>query len=89
MRFSWGSRKAASNLSKHGVSFPEAVTVFGDQLARTIPDPDHSHGEFRFVTIGLSSSGRLLAVAHGEDADEVRVISVRLATKRERLDYES
>jgi uncharacterized protein len=78
-----------SNLSKHGVSFPEAVTVFGDQLARTVSDPDHSHGAFRFLTNCLSSSGRLLTVAHGEDADEVRVISARLATRRERLDYES
>jgi len=58
MRFSWDKRKAASNLSKHGVSFPEAVTVFGDQLAQTIPDPDHSLEGYRFLTLGLSSSGR-------------------------------
>lgn len=89
MRFSWDKRKAASNLSKHGVSFPEAVTVFADRLARTIPDPDHSVGEHRFLTLGLSSLGRLLAVAHTEENDEVRVISARFATRRERADYES
>lgn len=89
MRFSWDKRKATLNLSKHGVSFAEAVTLFGDQLAQTIPDPDHSLAEHRFLTLGLSSSGRLLAVAHTEEDDEVRVISARLATKRERLNYES
>ena len=89
MRFSWDERKAAANLSKHGISFPEAVTVFGDQLAQTIPDPDNSHAERRFLTVGLSSSGRLMVVAHTEDDDEVRVISARPSTKRERRDYES
>lgn len=89
MRFFWDERKAAANLSKHGISFPEAVTVFGDQLAQTIPDPDHSHAERRFLTVGLSSSDRLMVVAHTEDDDEVRVISARPATKHERRDYES
>ena len=89
MRFSWDTRKALSNLSKHGVSFPEAITVFGDELAQTMPDPHHSLGEYRFLTLGLSSSGRLLAIAHSEENGEIRVISARLATKRERSNYES
>lgn len=88
MRFTWDPKKAASNLAKHRVSFLEAVSVFGDELADTIADPDHSIGEARFLTLGMSSSGRLLAVAHTEEEDTVRIISARLATKRERSNYE-
>lgn len=89
MRFTWDAKKATSNLVKHKVSFSEAVTVFGDQLATSIPDPDHSIGEQGFVTLGLSASGRLLSVAHTEENDSVRVISARPATRHERLNYES
>ena len=89
MRFTWDPKKAASNLEKHGVSFAEAVSVFGDPLAVTIPDPDHSVGEWRFVILGISSSGRPLAVSHTEEEDDVRIISARLATKRERSNYET
>ncbi len=89
MRFAWDTKKAASNLAKHGVSFLEAVSVFGDELANSIADPDHSIGEARFLTLGTSSSGRLLAVAHTEEEDIVRIISARLATKRERSNYET
>ncbi len=89
MKFQWDSNKAVSNAEKHGVSFEEAVTVFGDLLAVTILDPDHSVREVRLLTIGLSISQRLLVVSHTEREDEVRLISVRLATRSERRSYES
>ena len=89
MKFQWNPNKAVSNVEKHGVSFEEAVTVFGDPLAVTIPDPNHSVGEFRLLTIGLSRSQRLLVVSHTEREGEVRLISTRLATRQERRSYES
>ncbi|UBF30241.1 BrnT family toxin (plasmid) [Kovacikia minuta CCNUW1] len=89
MKFQWNPSKASSNTKKHGVSFEEAVTVFGDPLAVTIPDPDHSVGEFRLLTIGYSGLQRLLVVSHTERKDEVRLISARLANKQERKNYES
>ncbi len=66
LTFEWDQKKASSNLRKHGVSFKEAATAFGDPLSLTIPDPDHSIGEDRFVLIGESQKERLLAVAHTE-----------------------
>jgi hypothetical protein len=72
----------------HGVSFDEAATAFGDPLSRTIPDPEHSEAEERFILLGLSSRGRLLVVAHTERGDRIRVISARLASKREKRQYE-
>lgn len=89
MKFQWDAEKAASNQSKHGVFFEEAVTVFADPLATTISDPDHSLGEFRFLTIGQSNRYRLLVVSHTERAGQVRLISARLATRQERRSYES
>ncbi len=89
MKFQWDANKAVSNAEKHSVSFEEAVTVFGDPLAITIPDPDHSVGEFRLLTTGLSRSQRLLVVSHTERENEVRLISARLATRQERRSYES
>ena len=86
MRFEWDPRKAAANLAKHGVSFEEAATVFGDPLAITIPDPLHSVGESRFVTIGRSSKALLIVLVH-TDRDVVRIISARRATPRERRTY--
>ncbi|OLP20445.1 hypothetical protein BST81_00055 [Leptolyngbya sp. 'hensonii'] len=88
MQFQWDSQKAKTNLQKHNISFEEAVTVFGDPLAVTIEDPDHSIGEMRFLTIGLSILRRLLVVSHTDRAEEVRLISARLATRRERKNYE-
>jgi len=89
MRFEWDLRKEAVNRRKHGVGFREAATVFGDPLATTFPDVDHSALEERFLTIGTSASGRLLVVAHTESgAGEIRIISVRKATRREREFYE-
>jgi uncharacterized DUF497 family protein len=89
MRFTWDRRKERANLGKHGVSFAEASTVFGDPFAATIPDPDHSEAELRFVTMGYSSSNRLLVVSHTEEGDTVHIISAREATSHERKTYES
>ena len=88
MRFVWDAKKAAKNLRKHKVSFHEAATVFRDTLSVTGFDPDHSIGEQRFVTFGISEKGRLLVVSHTEDGESIRVISARLATKHERRIYE-
>ena len=89
MSFQWDPIKAGSNVEKHGISFEEAVTVFGDSLAVTILDPDHSVGEFRLLTTGVSRSQRLLVISHTERANEIRLISARLATRQERKSYES
>lgn len=88
MKFIWDRRKATSNLKKHGVSFDEASTAFADTLSATIPDPDHSVGEHRFITIGVSSSGLLLVVCHTEEVDSIRIISARRATRHEKDRYE-
>jgi uncharacterized DUF497 family protein len=88
LTFEWDQKKASSNLRKHGVSFKEAATAFGDPLSLTIPDPDHSIGEDRFVLIGESQKERLLAVAHTERSDTIRIVSARLATRGERKSYE-
>jgi len=88
MYFEWDNNKAASNFVKHGVSFEEAVTVFGDPLSDTLPDPDHSSGEHRFIIIGSSESGKILVVAHTDDEETVRIISAREATHGERKFYE-
>jgi uncharacterized protein len=89
LRFSWDLRKAAGNVTKHGVSFEEAVTAFGDPLSFTIRDPKHSELEDRFVLLGLSANSRLLVVVHAErDDDDIRIISARLASRRERRQYE-
>jgi uncharacterized protein len=66
LRFSWDARKAASNRRKHGVSFEEATTAFGDPLSLTVPDPDRTAGEERFLLLGQSDRQRLLVVAHAE-----------------------
>jgi uncharacterized DUF497 family protein len=87
-QFEWDAAKARENLRKHGVSFDEAVTVFGDPLSMQLPDPDHSVGEERYVLLGLSSTNRLLVVAFVERPPRTRIISARLATKGERRDYE-
>lgn len=88
MRFAWDAAKAAANLRKHDVSFEEASTVFRDTLSATGRDPDHSTGEFRFVTFGMSQKGRLLAISHKEEGQFIRIISARGATRSERKIYE-
>lgn len=89
MNFHWNPSKAQENLLEHGVSFKEATTVFGDLLAGTIPDPNHSEGETRFLTIGWTANGRLIVVSHTEEGDIIRIISAREATAHERKQYES
>lgn len=88
MIFEWDPRKAQANLRKHDVSFPEAGTVFGDDSAVTVPDPDHSDTEDRYITIGWSNRGRLLIVAHTDRDNRIRIISARELTPRERKAYE-
>ena len=88
MRFDWDSQKAAANEQKHKVSFQEAATVFVDPLAITFADPDHSVGEHRYITFGLSRHRRLLVVSHTDHGDLVRIISARLMTRKERRIYE-
>ena len=87
-QFEWDADKAAANLRKHAVSFDEAVTAFGDPLSVLLADPDHSAGEERYVVMGMSTQGRLLVVAFVERPLRTRIISARLATRRERHNYE-
>jgi hypothetical protein len=89
VRFEWDPEKEVRNLRKHGVSFEEASTVFGDGLAATIPDSKHSELEVRFITMGSSSGNRLLVVSHTDPGESVRIISARMATAQERRRYES
>ena len=89
LRFEWDKRKADSNLKKHGVSFQEATSVFADTLSITIPDPDHSASEERFVDLGLSHRNRLLVVSYTERGEVVRIISARRAGRSERKIYEN
>jgi uncharacterized DUF497 family protein len=88
LRFVWDRDKAAANLRKHGVAFDEAAAAFGDPLSITIADPEHSAGEERWLLLGQSAAGRLLVVAHTEHGDEIRIITARPATRRERQNYE-
>jgi uncharacterized DUF497 family protein len=88
LKFEWDPRKAASNLSKHGVSFQEALTVFADPLARIFDDEDHSVEEQREIIIGHSAKERLLIVCFTAQGESVRIFSARKATKRERKEYE-
>jgi hypothetical protein len=88
MDFEWDPEKDDANHRKHGVSFEEASTVFGDPLALTIPDPDHSADEARFLTTGLSSQQRLIIVAHTDRGNRIRLISAREVATAERRTYE-
>lgn len=91
LRFEWDPEKASTNFKKHGVSFDDAQTIFCDERARLIDDPDHSQEEDRFVLLGLSSSLRLLVVAHCYRAGGgvIRIISARKATRSEERSYPS
>ncbi len=88
MDFEWDEAKASENLKKHGVSFREGASVFGDPLAITFDDPDHSIGEHRFLTFGTTRTGRLVIVSHTENKGKTRIISARLMKKHERKIYE-
>jgi hypothetical protein len=88
MHFEWDAAKATGNEEKHGVTFDEAATVFGDPLALTFDDAEHSEGERRYLTFGISSNNRALVVAHTARGDNIRIISARVMTPRERRGYE-
>lgn len=88
LQFEWDTAKARRNVLKHGVSFEEAMLAFQAVLSFSIPDPLHSIGEQRMVLLGQSNRARLLVVVHTEVGDRLRIISARLATKRERNHYE-
>ena len=88
MTFTWNPEKDAVNRRKHAVGFREAASVLEDPLSTTYPDPAHSRGEQRHVTIGRSRLGRTLVVAHADRGDTIRIISARPATRRERRFYE-
>ena len=89
INFCWNAQKASNNQKKHNVSFDEAKTVFYDENARIIPDPEHSDDEERFIILGISSSTRLLVVCHcyREDDSMIRIISARKATRNESKQY--
>jgi len=88
MEFEWDSVKAASNRKKHQVDFHEAATAFGDRLAITFADPDHSDDEDRYITIGQSRLNRLLIISYTDRGDDIRIISARKATNAEKKLYE-
>jgi uncharacterized protein len=88
MKFDWDKKKAASNLSKHGVSFDEAKTIFDDPLYIDFYDPNHSDEEERYLIIGVSSQGRLLIASYTERDESTRLISARVVTRAEREAYE-
>ncbi len=85
--FEWDENKAQSNLTKHGISFEEAATVFADEDSLTIHDPAHSHSETRFITLGSSHTKQILVVVHTNRNNRIRIISARPASKKERLQY--
>jgi uncharacterized DUF497 family protein len=87
LEFEWDAAKAETNTQKHGVTFEEGLTVFGDPLARIFDDPDHSSEESREIIIGHSTQQHLLLVSFTEREGKVRIISARHATKGERGDY--
>lgn len=88
LNFSWDPHKAALNIKKHGVSFEEASTVFGDPNAVTVCDEERSEEEDREVTIGISKRMRLVVVSHTDRGGTIRIISARKATRREMLQFQ-
>jgi uncharacterized protein len=88
LTFEWHEEKAKENLRKHKISFAEAKTVFNDPSLITFPDPEHSESEQRYINIGSSSKGRILVVIHTEREANIRIISCRKATTKERRVYE-
>jgi len=89
VQFEWDRKKAVSNYRKHKVSFDEAVTVFYDPLSATFNDPEHSVGEERYITIGYSSSRRLLVLSYTERDPAIRIISARMANAKEKRRHET
>ena len=86
--FEWDPAKAIVNIEKHDVTFDEAALAFGDPLSVTVPDPDHSEGEYRYLLLGMSSAGRLIVVSHTERSGRIRIIGARPAVPKEQRDYE-
>jgi uncharacterized DUF497 family protein len=89
VKLDWDAKKAASNVRKHSVSFEEAGTVFGDPMALTFDDPDHSTGEMRFLTFGVTRTNKFVIVSYTERQDVTRIISARIMSKQERDIYEN
>ena len=89
MTFSWDENKAQTNLVKHKISFNEAITVFDDENARLILDPDHSQDEERFILLGISCNSKILTVVHcyRDNEENIRIISARKSTKQEERQY--
>jgi uncharacterized DUF497 family protein len=89
IKFEWDAKKASSNKKKHGISFDEARTVFFDEHAKLIDDPDHSNDEDRFVLLGLSSSLKVVLVCHCylDEGNVIRIISARKASPHESKQY--
>lgn len=87
MKFEWDPKKATLNRKKHGISFHEAATVFGDPLAMTFDDPDHAE-EIRYLTFGHSNTQKLLIISHTAQQNTIRIISARVTTRNERKNYE-
>lgn len=88
LNFEWDEEKARENYRKHKVRFEEGLTVFSDPLTITIDDPDHSVDEQRYIDIGTSAKGLVLAVSYTERGSRIRIISCRRATPTERRQYE-
>jgi hypothetical protein len=89
VEFEWDPEKEQANIQKHGVDFTEAATVFDDPLELTISDPDHSISEYRFLSMGHSIRNRVLVVSYTERENRIRIISARMASPKERRQYES
>jgi uncharacterized DUF497 family protein len=88
IEFEWDAAKAKINLGKHRISFEEATSTFYDPLSVTIADPDHSANESRFLLIGVTTTRRLVVVAHTDRGGRIRIINARRATRQERASYE-
>jgi len=88
LKFEWDRRKSVLNIKKHGVSFEDAATAFGDPLSVTIHDPKHSDDEDRFLLLGETKDKKFVVVAHTDRKDTIRLINARPATRQEREDYE-
>lgn len=88
MQFEWNENKAKQNLSKHGVSFEEAKTIFDDPLYVDFYDPDHSENEERYLIVGQSNQRRILILSYTERGNKIRLISAREVTPQERTAYE-
>ncbi len=87
--FEWDPEKALENEERHGVGFPEASEVFDDDHSSSVPDPDHSAAEERYLIFGISKQGRHLVVSYTERGERIRLISARQMTSRERSAYEA